>query len=121
MSSKATDDVDALLHHNAVSAVSFVGSTPIARYIYETAAQNGKRAQAWRSQESHGHLPDADMEQAADALMGAAYGRPANAHGDLRRVPVGAKAASACSKARPKFAHLKIRPGTDPDAEMGPL
>jgi malonate-semialdehyde dehydrogenase (acetylating)/methylmalonate-semialdehyde dehydrogenase len=116
--------VDALLHHNAVSAVSFVGSTPIARYIYETAAQNGKRAQALGGAKNHMViLPDADMEQAADALMGAAYGSAGERCMAISvAVPVGAKAASALlEKLVPKVRALKIGPGTDPDAEMGPL
>src|SRR6185436_12638799 len=67
--------VDALLSHEKVSAVSFVGSTPIAKYIYETCAKNGKRVQALGGAKNHAVvLPDADLEFAADALIGAAYG-----------------------------------------------
>jgi malonate-semialdehyde dehydrogenase (acetylating)/methylmalonate-semialdehyde dehydrogenase len=67
--------VDALLHHEEVKAVSFVGSTPIARYIYETCARSGKRVQALGGAKNHAVvLPDADLEFAADALVGAAYG-----------------------------------------------
>ncbi|MGH8741532.1 MAG: CoA-acylating methylmalonate-semialdehyde dehydrogenase, partial [Burkholderiales bacterium] len=67
--------VDALLLHEKISAVSFVGSTPIARYIYETCAKNGKRVQALGGAKNHAVvLPDADLEFAADALIGAAYG-----------------------------------------------
>ena len=67
--------VDALLHDKRVSAISFVGSTPIAHYIYETAARNGKRVQALGGAKNHMVvMPDADMDQAVDALMGAAYG-----------------------------------------------
>src|SRR5947207_411498 len=67
--------VDALLRHPLVKAVSFVGSTPIARYIYETGAANGKRVQALGGAKNHAVImPDADPEMAADALMGAAYG-----------------------------------------------
>jgi malonate-semialdehyde dehydrogenase (acetylating)/methylmalonate-semialdehyde dehydrogenase len=67
--------VDALLHNPDVQAVSFVGSTPVARHIYQTAALNGKRAQALGGAKNHMVImPDADMEQAVDALMGAAYG-----------------------------------------------
>src|SRR5258705_2859628 len=67
--------VDALLHHPLVSAISFVGSTPIAKYIYETCAKHGKRVQALGGAKNHAVvLPDADMEFTADALIGAAYG-----------------------------------------------
>ena len=67
--------VDALLHHPGVKAVSFVGSTPIARYVYETATRNGKRVQALGGAKNHAVvLPDADIDFAADAVIGAAYG-----------------------------------------------
>jgi len=69
------DAVDALLNHPGIKAISFVGSTPIAKYIYETAAKNGKRVQALGGAKNHAVvLPDADFEFAADALIGAAYG-----------------------------------------------
>ena len=67
--------VDSLLHHPDVKAISFVGSTPIAQYIYETCAKNGKRVQALGGAKNHAVvLPDADLEFAADALVGAGYG-----------------------------------------------
>ena len=67
--------VDALLHHPDVKAISFVGSTPIAKYIYETGTKNGKRVQALGGAKNHMViLPDADLDMAANALMGAAYG-----------------------------------------------
>ena len=67
--------VDAILNHSGIHAVSFVGSTPIAKYIYETAARNGKRVQALGGAKNHAVvLPDADLEFTADALIGAAYG-----------------------------------------------
>ena len=67
--------VDALLSHNSVEAVSFVGSTPIAQYIYARASENGKRVQALGGAKNHMLImPDADMDQAVDALIGAAYG-----------------------------------------------
>ena len=67
--------VDAMLLHEQISAISFVGSTPIAKYIYETCAKDGKRVQALGGAKNHAVvLPDADMEFAADALIGAAYG-----------------------------------------------
>ena len=69
------DAVDALLNHPGIKAISFVGSTPIAKYIYETAAKNGKRVQALGGAKNHAVvLPDADLEFTADALIGAAYG-----------------------------------------------
>ena len=72
--------VDAILTHPDISAVSFVGSTPIARYVYGTAAMNGKRAQCFGGAKNHMIImPDADLDQAANALMGAGYGSPANA------------------------------------------
>ena len=67
--------VDAILTHPDISAVSFVGSTPIARYVYGTAAMNGKRAQCFGGAKNHMIImPDADLDQAANALMGAGYG-----------------------------------------------
>jgi malonate-semialdehyde dehydrogenase (acetylating)/methylmalonate-semialdehyde dehydrogenase len=67
--------VDAILHHPGIKAVSFVGSTPIAKYIYSTAAANGKRVQALGGAKNHAVvLPDADLDFTADALIGAAYG-----------------------------------------------
>src|SRR4029077_4393286 len=67
--------VDAILNHRGISAVSFVGSTPIAKYIYETGARHGKRVQALGGAKNHAIvLPDADLEFAADALIGAGYG-----------------------------------------------
>ena len=67
--------VDAILAHPGIAAVSFVGSTPIAKYIYETCAKNGKRVQALGGAKNHAVvLPDADLDFAADALIGAAYG-----------------------------------------------
>src|SRR5688500_20371316 len=67
--------VDSILNHPGIHAVSFVGSTPIAKYIYETAAKNGKRVQALGGAKNHAVvLPDAELEFAADALIGAAYG-----------------------------------------------
>ncbi len=69
------ETVDALLHHPDISAISFVGSTPIAKYIYETAARTSKRCQALGGAKNHMIImPDADLDQAVDALMGAAYG-----------------------------------------------
>jgi malonate-semialdehyde dehydrogenase (acetylating)/methylmalonate-semialdehyde dehydrogenase len=116
--------VDALLVHPGISAVSFVGSTPIARYIYETAARTGKRAQALGGAKNHMIImPDADLDQAVDALMGAAYGSAGERCMAVSvAVPVGEETANALiAKLAPLVRRLKIGPGTDPDAEMGPL
>ncbi len=116
--------VDALLHHRDVAAISFVGSTPIARYIYATATSNGKRAQALGGAKNHMIvMPDADMDQAVDALMGAAYGSAGERCMAVSvAVPVGAETADALvERLVPKIRALKVGPGTDPDAEMGPL
>ncbi|MFC3098981.1 CoA-acylating methylmalonate-semialdehyde dehydrogenase [Alteraurantiacibacter palmitatis] len=116
--------VDALLTAPDVKAISFVGSTPIARYIYETAAHHGKRCQALGGAKNHMViLPDADMEQAADALMGAAYGSAGERCMAISvAVPVGAETAERLVEMlAPRVAALKVAPGTDPEAEMGPL
>ena len=116
--------VDAILHSPDVQAVSFVGSTPIARYIYETAARTGKRCQALGGAKNHMIImPDADMDQAVDALMGAAYGSAGERCMAISvAVPIGKKTADALiAKLEPKVRALKVAPGTDPEAEMGPL
>ena len=115
--------VDALLDHPDVAAVSFVGSTPIARYIYETGTTHGKRVQALGGAKNHMLvLPDADVDMAADAAVSAAYGSAgercmavsvAVAVGD-----VGDRLVDAIAARLPK---LRIGAGTDPDSEMGPL
>ncbi len=116
--------VDALLHHPAIQAISFVGSTPIARYIYETAARTGKRCQALGGAKNHMVvMPDADLDQAADALMGAAYGSAGERCMAVSvAVPVGEGTADALiARLAPRVRALKVGPGTDPEAEMGPL
>jgi malonate-semialdehyde dehydrogenase (acetylating) / methylmalonate-semialdehyde dehydrogenase len=116
--------VDALLQHPDVQGISFVGSTPIARYIYETAARTGKRCQALGGAKNHMIImPDADMDQAVDALMGAAYGSAGERCMAVSvAVPVGQETADALiSKLKPRVRALKVGPGTDPDADMGPL
>jgi malonate-semialdehyde dehydrogenase (acetylating)/methylmalonate-semialdehyde dehydrogenase len=118
------DAVDAILTDPDISAVSFVGSTPIARYIYETAAKYGKRCQALGGAKNHMIImPDADLDQAVDALMGAAYGSAGERCMAISvAVPVGEKTAEALiARLEPKIRALKVGPGTDPDAEMGPL
>jgi malonate-semialdehyde dehydrogenase (acetylating)/methylmalonate-semialdehyde dehydrogenase len=116
--------VDALLHNPDVQAVSFVGSTPVARHIYQTAALNGKRAQALGGAKNHMIImPDADMEQAVDALMGAAYGSAGERCMAISvALPVGEKTADELvERLIPKVRALKVAPGTHPEAEMGPL
>jgi malonate-semialdehyde dehydrogenase (acetylating)/methylmalonate-semialdehyde dehydrogenase len=116
--------VDALLHSPDVAGVSFVGSTPIARYIYQTAAFQGKRAQALGGAKNHMiAIPDADLDQAVDALMGAAYGSAGERCMAISvAMPIGEKTADALiERLIPKVRALKVGPGTDPEAEMGPL
>lgn len=118
------DAVDAILTDADIAAVSFVGSTPIARYIYETAARYGKRCQALGGAKNHMIImPDADLDQAVDALMGAAYGSAGERCMAISvAVPVGEKTAEALiARLEPKIRALKVGPGTDPEAEMGPL
>ena len=116
--------VDALLLHPDIQAVSFVGSTPIARYIYETATRTGKRCQALGGAKNHMIImPDADMDQAVDALMGAGYGSAGERCMAISvAVPVGERTADILiEKLAPKVRALKVGPGTDPQSEMGPL
>jgi len=116
--------VDAILNDPDIVAVSFVGSTPIARYIYKTATSNGKRCQALGGAKNHMVImPDADMDQAVDALMGAAYGAAGERCMSISvAVPIGeATADRLIQKLAPKVRALNIGPGTDPEAEMGPL
>src|SRR5690349_7791157 len=115
--------VDALLAHAEVDAVSFVGSTAIASYIYATAAQNGKRVQALGGAKNHMVvMPDADLDQATDALMGAAYGASGERCVAVSvAVAVGGIGDKLMDKLVPRVRALKVGPGTDPEAEMGPL
>ncbi|WP_040843837.1 CoA-acylating methylmalonate-semialdehyde dehydrogenase, partial [Nitrospirillum viridazoti] len=116
--------VDALLTAPQVQAVSFVGSTPIAQYIYETAARHGKRCQALGGAKNHMViLPDADLDQAVDALMGAAYGSAGERCMAISvAVPVGQATADALvGRLADRLRTLKVGPGTDPQSEMGPL
>ncbi len=116
--------VDMLLTHPDVKAISFVGSTPIAKYIYATGAAHGKRVQALGGAKNHMVImPDADLDKAVDALMGAAYGSAGERCMAISvAVPVTDKVADELIKRlEPKIRALKIGPGTDKDAEMGPL
>src|SRR5436309_1489347 len=115
--------VDALLHHPDVAAVSFVGSTAIAQYIYATAAQSGKRVQALGGAKNHMVvMPDADLDQATDALMGAAYGSAGERCMAVSvAVAVGGVGGQLVGELVPRVRSLKVGSGTDPEAEMGPL
>ena len=115
--------VDALLNHKDVSAVSFVGSTPIAKYIYETCAHNGKRLQALGGAKNHAVvLPDADFEFAADALIGAAYGSAGERCMAISAVvAVGAAADPLVSLLKKKAEAIKVGPGDKDGMDMGPL
>jgi malonate-semialdehyde dehydrogenase (acetylating) / methylmalonate-semialdehyde dehydrogenase len=116
--------VDALLTDRDVSGVSFVGSTPVGRYIYEVATRQGKRCQALGGAKNHMVImPDADIDQAVDALVGAAYGAAGERCMAISvAVPVGdATAQKLIDKLAPKVRAMNIGPGNDPDSEMGPL
>ena len=118
------DAVDAILDHPGIMAVSFVGSTPIAQYVYARGCAAGKRVQALGGAKNHMIvMPDADLDQAADALMGAGYGSAGERCMAVSvAVPVGEKTADALvAKLKPRVAALKIGPATDSAAEMGPL
>ncbi|WP_425606882.1 CoA-acylating methylmalonate-semialdehyde dehydrogenase [Paracoccus maritimus] len=115
--------VDALLEHPDVCAVSFVGSTPIANYIYETGARHGKRVQALGGAKNHMLvMPDADLEKAVDALMGAAYG---SAGERCMAISVATLVGDVGDRLVPMLAErareLKIKNGVEMDAEMGPI
>ncbi|MFD7008962.1 CoA-acylating methylmalonate-semialdehyde dehydrogenase [Rhodococcus jostii] len=116
--------VDALLEHPDVAAISFVGSTPVAEYIHRTASANGKRVQALGGAKNHMVImPDADMNQAVSALMGAAYGSAGERCMAISvAVPVGeATAVELRRRLVEALADLKVGPGDEPDVEMGPL
>ena len=115
--------VDALLAHPDVKAVSFVGSTPIANYIYETGAHHGKRVQALGGAKNHMVVtPDADLDQAVDALIGAAYG---SAGERCMAISVAVLVGDVAEKIMPKLIErtkaLKVLNGTNLAAEMGPI
>jgi malonate-semialdehyde dehydrogenase (acetylating)/methylmalonate-semialdehyde dehydrogenase len=115
--------VDALLHDPRVAAVSFVGSTPIAEYIYRTGTATGKRVQALGGAKNHlVVMPDADLEQAVDALTGAAYGSAGERCMAISvAVAVGNVADALVARLAQRAKALKINAGTDETAEMGPL
>jgi len=115
--------VDAILAHPGIAAVSFVGSTPIARYIYETGTSHGKRVQALGGAKNHAVvLPDADLELAADGLISAGYGSAGQRCMAVSvAVAVGDAGEPLMEKLQERIAALEIGDGTDPDVDMGPL
>jgi malonate-semialdehyde dehydrogenase (acetylating)/methylmalonate-semialdehyde dehydrogenase len=116
--------VDAILAHPDIKAVSFVGSTPIAEYVYRTGTAHGKRVQALGGAKNHMVvMPDADIDKAADALMGAGYGSAGERCMAISvAVPVGEETANKLVETlAPRIRALKVGPATDKDAEMGPL
>ena len=115
--------VDRILEHPDIAAVSFVGSTPIARYIYETGTRNGKRVQALGGAKNHMLvLPDADIDMAADAAVSAGYGSSGERCMAIATVvAVGAVADPLVDAIAARLPKIRIGPGTDPQAEMGPL
>ena len=115
--------VDGLITHPDVQAVSFVGSTAIAEHVYSTAAAHGKRVQALAGAKNHMViLPDADLDQVTDALMGAAYGSAGERCMAISvAVAVGNVADAVVERLVARVRELKIGPGTTPNVEMGPL
>jgi malonate-semialdehyde dehydrogenase (acetylating)/methylmalonate-semialdehyde dehydrogenase len=115
--------VETLLEDERVAAISFVGSTPVAEHIYRTGTAHGKRVQALGGAKNHMVvMPDADMEQATDALMGAAFGSAGERCMAVSvAVAVGSAGDALIERLAPRIAALKVGPGMDPDSEMGPL
>jgi malonate-semialdehyde dehydrogenase (acetylating)/methylmalonate-semialdehyde dehydrogenase len=116
--------VDALLDNRKIEAISFVGSTPIAEYVYTRGTAAGKRVQALGGAKNHMVvLPDADLDQAVDALVGAAYGSAGERCMAISvAVAVGDKLADALAeRLKSRLADLKVAPGEEQGAEMGPL
>jgi malonate-semialdehyde dehydrogenase (acetylating)/methylmalonate-semialdehyde dehydrogenase len=116
--------VDAILDDPDIKAVGFVGSSPIAQYVYSRATANGKRAQCFGGAKNHMIImPDADLDQAADALIGAGYGSAGERCMAVSvAVPVGKATADALmDKLIPRVESLKVGPSTDPSADFGPM
>ncbi|MGD0713370.1 MAG: CoA-acylating methylmalonate-semialdehyde dehydrogenase [Gaiellaceae bacterium] len=115
--------VDAVLEHPDIAAVSFVGSTPIARYVYETATSRGKRCQALGGAKNHMIvLPDADIDMAADAAVSAAYGSAGErCMATSQVVAVGNVAEPLIAAIKERIPKVKVGDGLDPLSEMGPL
>ncbi|MCR9137562.1 MAG: CoA-acylating methylmalonate-semialdehyde dehydrogenase [Alphaproteobacteria bacterium] len=118
------ESVDAILDDPDIKAIGFVGSTPIAQYIYSRGCANGKRVQCFGGAKNHMIImPDADMDQAVDALVGAGYGSAGERCMAISvAVPVGEQTADRLVEAlAPRVESLKVGPSTDPSADFGPL
>jgi len=117
------ESVDALLTNKDVAAISFVGSTPVAKYIYENAAKNEKRVQALGGAKNHCVvMPDCDLDQAVNGLMGAAYGSAGErCMAQSVAVAVGKIGNQLVDKLAKKVESLKVGPGLDKNSQMGPL
>jgi malonate-semialdehyde dehydrogenase (acetylating)/methylmalonate-semialdehyde dehydrogenase len=115
--------VDAILGHPGIKAVSFVGSTPIAKYIYETGAKNGKRVQALGGAKNHAIvMPDADLDFASEAIIGAAYGSAGERCMAVSAVvAVGDAADPICDRLAARAKRIRTGAGHTPDVEMGPV
>ena len=115
--------VNLLLNSNDISSISFVGSTPVAKYVYETSAKNGKRVQALGGAKNHLIvMPDANLDQAVDGIMGAAYGSAGERCMAVSvAVAVGEIGDKLVEEINNKAQILKVAPWTDPNAEMGPV
>jgi malonate-semialdehyde dehydrogenase (acetylating)/methylmalonate-semialdehyde dehydrogenase len=115
--------VDSVLEHPEIAAVSFVGSTPIARYVYETGTRHGKRVQALGGAKNHMIvLPDADIDMAADAAVSAGYGSAGERCMAVSMlVAVGHAADDLVDAIKERLPKVKVGDGMNPDSEMGPL
>jgi malonate-semialdehyde dehydrogenase (acetylating)/methylmalonate-semialdehyde dehydrogenase len=115
--------VDAILEHPGIAGVSFVGSTPIARYVHEGASRTGKRVQALGGAKNHAVvMPDANLDFAADHIVAAGYGSAGQRCMAISAVvAVGPVADALVEKIRERSTDLTVSVGTDPDAEMGPV
>ena len=117
------DIVNLILNSEDISSISFVGSTPVAKYIYETSAKNGKRVQALGGAKNHlVVMPDANLNQAVDGIMGAAFGSAGERCMAVSvAVAVGDIGDKLVAEINNKAQTLKVAPWTDPEAEMGPV
>src|SRR5213076_807395 len=115
--------VDAILEHPDIAAVSFVGSTPIAKYVHERATATGKRVQALGGAKNHAVvLPDADLEFASDHLVAAAFGSAGERCMAISAaVAVGSAADDRVETVGKKALSVRVGPGRDPGSEMGPV
>ena len=115
--------VDLILNSNDIASVSFVGSTPVAKYIYEQSAKNGKRVQALGGAKNHlVVMPDANLNQAVDGIIGAGYGSAGERCMAISvAVAVGDIADKLVEKIHIEAQKLKVAPWTDKDSDMGPV